>query len=394
MRGSDSPRRLVYVAPFVGGGGAERVILSLLSRLDRELFQPEIVIFSRSGPVGASPPAAFSRDQLANLVPEYIPVHELGRPRLRGAILPLLRLLRRLEPDIVLAGVHNANLAVLALKPFLRGLPWIVIRESSIPSRSLPSLHFGTLMRLGYDLLYPKADTIICQWRGIAEELRRDFGLSDIQLKLLPNPVDTSRIRGSITHLERVPGRGLRFVAAGRFRPVKGFDRLLEMFAHMPEEDHLTILGDGPQAGSLIAQAEHLGIHDRVSFPGYVSNPWLYYAGADAFVVPSHWEGLPNAALEALVCGVPVIATPESGGLVELVRETPKGSVTLVPIGAPFIAAMRRAPASGVGLRASLLPQRFDIDNVVPEFTSMLANEDPQRNAGPPQFGGQTQCPG
>ncbi len=82
------------------------------------------------------------------------------------------------------------------------------------------------------------------------------------------------------------------------------------MFALTSIDAHLTILGDGPRNTKLHDMIISLGVEEKVNLAGFIKNPWAYYAGADTFLLSSRWEGMPNAALEALACGTPVIATP------------------------------------------------------------------------------------
>ena len=126
----------------------------------------------------------------------------------------------------------------------------------------------------------------------------------------------------------------------------KGFERLLSTLAELPVAARLTILGEGPDRDALTQQVEGFGLAERVTLPGFVPDAAPYYAGADAFVMPSRWEGMPNAALEALACGTPVIATPESGGLAELAESSPPGAVTIAAAGDAFVAAMRAVQPS------------------------------------------------
>ena len=89
-------------------------------------------------------------------------------------------------------------------------------------------------------------------------------------------------------------------------------------------EAHLTILGDGADKLLLECRIASLNLGDRVELRGFDPNPWAYYAGADAFLLPSRWEGMPNAALEALACGTPVIAMSHAGAVRKSQRQPHK----------------------------------------------------------------------
>ena len=150
-------------------------------------------------------------------------------------------------------------------------------------------------------------------------------------------------------------------------------DRLLEMFASLDADARLDIYGDGAERSALERQALALGIADRVAMPGFIRDPWSSLAGADAFLMPSRWEGMPNAALEALALGVPVIATPQAGGLEEVTAACTPGTLTLADVGAPFVSALRAlSPRRDAGLRPSLLPGDFDLAEVIPQFERLL----------------------
>ena len=354
------PARVAFVLPYFDGGGSQRVALNLLRGLPRERFAPELVMFDARGPLRA-------------LAPADAPVFDLEAPRLRSAALRLLKTLRARRADVLFSTFGYVNLALVALRPLLGYRPRLVIRESNTPSESLPRLAFGSVMGRGYRLLYRRADCVLCQSRQIADELRTRYGVPAERLAPLANPVEEATIRCRAEPTRRHPGPGPRFVAAGRLTEQKGFDRLLEMMARTPGAAHLTILGGGGEGEALAAQARRLGIEDRVTFGGFVDEPWPYYAGADAFLLPSRWEGMPNAALEALACGVPVIATPEAGGFCEVAQETATGAATLAAAGEAFLEAMLAVRPHGGGLRPSLLPRRFESGRVLDEFCRRLA---------------------
>ncbi len=353
--------RVVFVIPSFEIGGSQRVLLTLLANIDRTRIVPELVVFEAVG-------------GLASQIPEDVPVHDLGKPRLRGAIPGLFATLRRLRPDTVFSTLGYVNLAVLAMRPFLGFRPRIIIRESNTPSQSLPSLRFSRALRAAYRLLYRRAEHVVCQSALMEQDLVKHFRVRPEQIIQLPNPVDTQAIRTAIPAPTRTPGAGLRLVAAGHLIHQKGYDRLLDMFAELPGDARLTIFGDGEERPALEAQLAALKIGDRVELPGFESNLWTAVAGADAFLMPSRWEGMPNAALEALACGVPVIATPTTGGLVEIASAAAAGAVTLAPAGAPFVAAMAAIqPRQEPGLGPSLLPAEFALERVAAAFNNLLA---------------------
>ena len=122
-------------------------------------------------------------------------------------------------------------------------------------------------------------------------------------------------------------------VAAGRLEFQKGHDVLLRAFAASAAcaELDLVILGEGSLEATLKAQARALGVAERVRFQGFEPNPWAWFARARAFVLASRWEGFPNALLEAMACGAPVIASACDFGPREAVE--PGRSGLLVPPG-------------------------------------------------------------
>lgn len=349
------------VLPNFNGGGAERVALLIANELAQRGKEVHLAVFSDTGP-------------LRFLASDLVYVHNLRKGRLRSAAPALIKLICELRPSVVFSTFGYVNLGLLALKQFLPADVRLWIREANLPSNSLRRNKHHLLMSLSYSLLYPRADLLICSSNRMRGEFVENFGIDPACIIVVPNPVDERSIRKSARLTACALGGKIRFIAAGRLTAQKGFDRLLRYFAEMPDTDfHLVILGDGPLGEELARLATQLGVGDRVSFEGFVCNPWAYFATADAFVLPSRWEGMPNAALEALACGVPVIATPESGGISEVAEQAQCGAVTVVEAGPNFIAAMRRVSArSKMGLRPSLLPPTYRVGSVVDRFEKLL----------------------
>lgn len=354
-------RSVMFVLPSFAGGGAERVMAQLAARLDPARFAPTLLTMAAEGPVGRH-------------IPDTLRIIDLKRPRLRAALPALIATIRRERPDVVVSTFGYVNLALLVARRLLPSGTRLIIRDANMPSLSLPQVRFGRLMRLGYRTLYRHAHRVVCTSRLMAEDFIRNFRVPGDRITIVPNPVDTIGIRKAAMPPLRLDGKGQRFVAAGRLTRQKGFDRLLDAMARMPETARLTLLGDGPQREALKEAALRLDIADRIEMMGYTSDPWPHYAGADAFLLPSRWEGMPNAALEALACGTLVIATPEAGAIGEVAAAAPAGAVSIAEAGNDFEAAMLAVrPRPVAKPRKSLLPSEFEIDRVVVQFEDLLA---------------------
>lgn len=354
--------RALFVLPSFAGGGAERVALTLLRALDPQRFQGSLVVLDNRGP-------------LRSLVSDTTPVTDLGQLRLRKAIGHLIAAIREINPDIVFSTLGYTNLAMLASRWVLPGKTRIVVREANMPSLNLPNTAHPAMYRAAYRFLYPRADVVICTSNQMIEEMRQDFKVDLSRLFLLPNPVDEVSTRRAALPIKRASGPGLRLVAAGRMTRQKGFDQLIQMMPGLEPDTHLTILGTGDGQADLESRVRDLGLDERIQFAGYQGNPWAYYAGADAFVMTSRWEGLPNSALEALACGTPIVASPESGAIAEIAAAAPPGAITIAAVGDSFIAALQDLSAADrfqPHLRSSLLPDQYRLPVVTRSFEDLL----------------------
>lgn len=153
----------------------------------------------------------------------------------------------------------------------------------------------------------------------------------------IPKGVDAERFQPDGPDMRAELGlAGRRLVlSVGRFVPIKNMALLVDALARMRQVDatvHLLLVGEGPERGALEQQAARLGVADAVTFAGYVPQEHMapYYRAADVFALASEFDNSPNVVLEAMACGVPVIAT-DVGGVAEYVVVDRGGS--LVPRG-------------------------------------------------------------
>jgi len=186
----------------------------------------------------------------------------------------------------------------------------------------------------GERILAQGADRIICASEGEREALVTLYRVSPERISLVPCGVDTDRFRPRNRVAARrrlgLPGNEPVVLFVGRIEPLKGIDILLRAAAQTYGGFRLLVVGgdqqDADRKAELRALAAELAIDDRVLFLDAVPHDQLplYYNAADVCVVPSYYETFGLVALEAMACGVPVVAS-RVGGLLETVRDGQTG---------------------------------------------------------------------
>lgn len=167
--------------------------------------------------------------------------------------------------------------------------------------------------------LYPKADTIVCNSQAIVADLQRNFGVQS-QFAVVHNPVDLALIDKHWTTASG-PGPVFTFITIGRLSREKNHALILKACAQLPAMGYrMQIVGKGPLQEELLANIHALGLQDRVSLEPHTHNPFAMMGGAHCFILSSDTEGFPNALLEAMACGLPVIATDCKAGPSDLLR--------------------------------------------------------------------------
>jgi len=174
---------------------------------------------------------------------------------------------------------------------------------------------------------------------AVSESLRREaveiLGVEK-EIHTIYNFIDTGVYRrsgGEKLRLKLAPGGEKIVLHVSNFRPVKRIPDLLHAFALLQETNRdvvLALAGDGVERNRVAELSEKLGLKERVRFLGIRKNMVPLFSAADLFVLPSEKESFGLAALEAMACSVPVIAT-NTGGLPELVDHGQNGF--LVPVG-------------------------------------------------------------
>jgi glycosyltransferase involved in cell wall biosynthesis len=303
--------RILLLLSHLGGGGAEHVIALVARGLAQEKFEVHL------GLVG-------QKDRSGERLPEWVSVHPLGAGRARAGAWPLLRLIWRLRPDVVLTGAAEVTFLALMLRPLFPAKTSVLVRQNATATSVMAFGRLPRITRLLYRVLYRNSDRVICQSRDMARDLARMAGIGEEQIEVLPNPVDVAGIRAAQREPAIESSGWPQLLAVGRLSREKGFDLLLEALAMVRErfpEVKLTLVGAGQEEQALKKLASELRLEDSVCFAGRVDPPYSFFQNATLFVLPSRHEGMPNALLEAAAAGLPLVATPASGGVVDLLRE-------------------------------------------------------------------------
>lgn len=313
------PRRLriLLLIPHLGGGGAEQVIALLARGISREKYEVHLGLVASSSAAGVA-------------LPPWVTVHALSASRVRAGVFPLIRLVWRLKPSVILSGIAHLNFLVLLLRPFFPKSTRVLVRQNGTVSSTLAYGGIPPYTRLLYRLLYRHADRVICQSRAMAQDLAGEIQLEPEMIAVLPNPVDLAGIvdgmRSAKNGLAQWTGPGPHLLAVGRLSHEKGFDLLLRAFSSVRRQFPravLLIAGAGAEESDLKALCLSLGLGAAVRFAGHLDNPYACFPGATLFVLPSRHEGMPNALLEAAAAGLPIVALPSSGGVIDLLRDRP-----------------------------------------------------------------------
>ncbi len=317
--------RIAFVIPTLGPGGAERVASLLSSDWASRKHVVELIAFETDP---AEPFHSLDRN---------VTIHRLEAARKTSGLFArvsanvkriarLRALLRRLRPEIVVAFMTEANVVALVAS---HALPCrVVVSERNQPNR--PGL--AMVHRLARRLFYHRAAAIVMQTEGLADWARARFRT---RVDVIPNPVAFHNAASGGTQLaKRRDGDTLTIVAVGRLAPQKGFDVLIESFARLAAKHpkwNVVIYGEGPQRSELIELIERRQLKQRVALPGLTKDVAGALSEAALFVLPSRFEGFPNALLEALSLGIPAIATECPGASADILAHGTYGK--LVPPG-------------------------------------------------------------
>lgn len=310
-------KKVAIIIPTFAGGGAERFASNLGFSLSKKwdvvnILYENRVVYPCAGKLITidSPPGSHALDKIFKLF---------------SRILKIRRIKRKEGIDVSISVMESANVVNI----LSAGRDKTIISTRSFRAVNKDTRDFYTrvykfLMRL----LYHKVDMTVTVSSLIAQNMIDDFNVQKDRVKVIYNPVDIQSVealsREGTGEFERIMKSPV-IITVGRLTFAKGQWHLIKAFRKVKDafpDARLMIVGDGELKSDLTSLCHALSLKTwrawagetmsddyDVYFTGFRQNPFMLMARARVFVLPSLWEGFPNVLVEAMVCGVPVIAS-------------------------------------------------------------------------------------
>lgn len=294
--------RIALFVPTLGGGGAERVMVTLANALAERRFAVNFVLWTDGGP-------------LRSLLSRKVNVVALGTFNPARLVFRFARFLRTYRPEVVISALFGTNIIAALAKAASRSRMHLILTEH-VPIDTYLQNDARLLRRASVPLLmrftYPMAQDIVAVSRGAAQPLAVVLGkAASKRIKVIYNPVDLARIETMAAADDKsTVGSFPMIINVGRLIEQKDQQTLIRAFAKVRARRpcRLVILGEGEKRASLAALAQELGVGPDVLLPGFIANPYSWMRKSAVFVLSSKFEGLPTVLIEAMQCGIPVIS--------------------------------------------------------------------------------------
>lgn len=307
---------VLFMIPNLGHGGAEKVLVNLVTHMDRKKFNITVMCLYDEGVNKASLP-----DDI-----EYIGCMKKSFPGV-SHVLKLFspeRLYKHFvkkEYDVVVSYLEGQTARIVSgcKSKSTKLISWIHVEQHTAKNAARTFRNIKEMKRC-----YMKFDRTVC----VSEYVKNDF-CSIVPVKnatVLYNTIESDRIRTLADEtLDNIilSEEKIKLCGVGTLKKSKGFDRLLRIHLQLIQDGypiHTYILGEGPEEKNLEDFVSNNHISDSVTFLGYHTNPYKFLKKCDLFVCTSFAEGFSTAATEALIVGTPV-CTVEVSGMKEMLGE-------------------------------------------------------------------------
>ena len=317
-------KKVLFLIPSLGHGGAERVLVNLVNHMDYSKFD---ITVQTMFDVGIYQDKLNEKVKYKGGLKWYFPgntfAYKLFSPKM------LYKFYIKERYDIVVSYLEGTSARVVAGCPDGSKLvSWIHIEQ--INDKYVTKV-FRNMAEA--NLCYDKYDKIVCVSDTVKQDFEKIFDVSKEPI-VLYNTVEADVIKKkSIEPIDDIEYSKdeINVCSVAKLMYSKGYDRLIPVCKRLIDDGfpiHLYLIGKGEEKDNLKKQAADLGILDKVTFAGFKSNPYKYVKNADLYVCSSRREGFSTAVTESLIIGTPVVSTNCSGAYELLGKNNEYGIVT------------------------------------------------------------------
>jgi glycosyltransferase involved in cell wall biosynthesis len=315
-------KKILFVRPTLGFGGADRVTLNLLKGFDRDHFACDLALMRAEG-------------DFLNDVPKDVNIYNGNVSSLWSFWKPLSKIIKNSEYDVVYSTCGGAAIPLMIAVKISKFKGISVVSERGALSRAGVNSAKRKFMLFLKKYLYKHADWVTTVSKGVAEECHIKLKVSNEKLRVVNNPIINSDLeeqkKEEVTHSFFTSNRPM-VLAVGRFVHEKDYHTLIRAFKLVRQNMNagLFILGKGPLEEQIKEMVEKENLSKDVCFAGFDKNPFKYMYNTDVFVLSSRNEGMPGVLVQAMACEAACVSTDCPTGPNELIVDGESGF--LVPV--------------------------------------------------------------
>ena len=302
-------KNLIFFLPSFSAYGAGNSTLRLCKSLNKKEYQISIISLGKN----------FQKNRLKKIGCKVFEINSKNVFSSMKLIAPLVNKIydSKMEKNIFISSIHHANVFSIIFLKKIKKLKIIGIERTDISELLIFSNLFSYIKNMIIYFLvkvyYKKADLIISNSISGKNDLIK---LCKTRVINIPSPSFLSlKYKKSMKKNSK-----LKLISVGRLSKEKGYKVIIEALNKLKIKNFsLTILGDGPERDNLKAMIKGYNLQKKIKLMGFKENTGKYYKKANLFINASHFEGFPNAVVEAISHNLPIICSNSKGGIKEII---------------------------------------------------------------------------